>query len=230
MRSFWRWPWGERALEPLAAYTLWAPAYGDEPQNALMRLEQDAVLDLAPPLAGATVLDLACGAGRYLKRLHAAGATCVVGLDLTPAMLARARSFPGRLLRGDMTLLPLADSSFDFVLCGLAVGHVAALSGFLREVARVLRPGGAVVYSDVHPEAAHAGWTRTFRGPDGRWHTVLHHVHEPGEHRAACAAAGLAIEDVREPRVDFAHPWEGRPAVLALRARRPPLVQTARAR
>lgn len=220
MRSLWRWPPGKRALGPLAAYTLWAPSYGDEPQNALMRLEQEAVLALTPPLSGATVLDLACGAGRYLKRLSAAGAARVVGLDLTPAMLVRARAFSSRLVRGDMIALPLVDSSFDFVLCGLAVGHVAGLGSFLSEIVRVLRPGGTVVYSDLHPEAAGAGWSRTFQDQDGRQHSVRHHIHELAEHREACAAARLVIEETREPFIDFVHPQQGRPAVFALRARR----------
>ena len=223
-----RWPgprWAglrrpRRELCPQAAYTLWAPTYADEPANEVMRLEQEAVLSLLPPVRDKTVLDLACGAGRYLKRLQAGGAALSFGIDLTPAMLVKARALSSRLARADFVGLPVAAGSLDLVVCALAVGHAACLGALLGEVARVLRPGGAIVYSDLHPDAAGSGWKRSFVDPRGRVHSVRHHVHTKRDHLEACSAAGLEIEDVAEPLVDFAHAWKGRPAVLALRARR----------
>jgi malonyl-CoA O-methyltransferase len=95
---------------------------------------------------------------------------------------------------------------------------VTALTPAVAEMARVLAPGGSVVYSDFHPFAALGGLKRTFTGADGRRYMVEHHVHLYGDHQAACAAAGLTIEAVCEPLVDFEHPWRGRPVVLVLRA------------
>jgi malonyl-CoA O-methyltransferase len=209
-----------RELAPLAAYTLWAPTYAVEPANEIMRLEQEAVLRLLPSVRGQAVLDLACGTGRYLKRLQAGEARVSFGIDRVPAMLAKARAVSSRLVCADFGALPVAGSRLDLVVCALAVGHAASLGTVLREVARVLRPGGAAVYSDLHPDAAASGWKRSFTDLGGRVHSVQHHVHSKRDHEAACSAAGLEIEELLEPVVDFAHPWNGRPAVLALRARR----------
>jgi hypothetical protein len=85
----------------------------------------------------------------------------------------------------------------------------------------VLAPGGSVVYSDLHPFGALAGWKRSFRGRDGREYSARHHIHLYADHQAACQAAGLAITAVREPRIDFEHPYRGYPAVLVIRAGKP---------
>lgn len=227
-----RWWRARRAARPLTvedAYARWAPGYAAEAHNPLMELEQAALLPLLPPVAGRRVLDLACGSGRYLARLagHTRGepgagsAARLVGADLSAAMLARAAALPVSLLRADLRRLPLAASSFDLIVCGLAVGHVAALATAVAEMARVLAPGGTLVYSDFHPFATLAGLKRTFTGADGRSYAVEHYLHLYADHQAACQAAGLTIDAVREPTVEFAHPWRGRPAVLVLRARKP---------
>jgi len=211
---------GRPALSVRDAYALWAPTYADGPENPLLRMERTALVALLPELAGRRVLDLACGSGRHLERLGAAGARQVVGLDLTQAMLARARRVPARLVQGDMTSLPLAPAAFDVVVCSLAVGHVPDLEGALREMARVVVPHGFVVYSDMHPAGAARGWRRTFRAADGRLHEAPHHAHARTAHETACAASGLRVEQVGEPVVDFDHPDRGVPAVLVVRARR----------
>jgi len=220
----WRW-WRSRraaqALPVLDAYARWAPAYAAEAHNPLMELEQAALLLLLPAVAGRRVLDLACGSGRYLARLAGQGAARLVGADLSAAMLARAKTVSRELLLADLRCLPLADAGFDLIVCGLAVGHVAALAPAVAEMARVLAPGGTLVYSDFHPFATLAGLQRTFTGADGRRYAVEHHLHLYSDHHAACAAAGLTIDAVREPAIEFEHPWRGRPAVLVLRARKP---------
>jgi SAM-dependent methyltransferase len=104
---------------------------------------------VAPWRAGSVVLDLACGAGRHTAELEGAGAR-VVGLDLSPAMLHRARQRTRAwLVRGDMRALPFRAASF-----GLVVNLFTSFGYFrsdaehgqvLRQVARVLEPGGRFV-------------------------------------------------------------------------------------
>lgn len=207
------------ALPVREAYSLWAPTYGDEPDNPLMRIEQDAMLPLWPVVEGRVVLDLGCGSGRYLKRLRAAGARVVVGLDLAAAMLRRSRRFGSALVEGQMAALPFPSATFDLVLSSLAIGHEPWLVRTVAEMARVLRPEGTVLYSDMHPEAARRGWRRTFRSPSGRILDLPHTVHDRAAHLAACSAAGLRVGHVAEPVVDFDHPDRGRPAVLVVVAR-----------
>lgn len=185
-----------------------------------MRLEQQAVLELLPEVIGKRVLDLACGSGRYLKLLRERGAASVVGLDLSPEMLRRARTLIRHLVQADLRLLPFPPSTFHLIVCGLAVGHVQDLAGALAEMSRVLIPGGIALYSDFHPFGRLAGWKRTFRAAGGRAYAVQHHFHFYADHHAACCAAGLEIEAVREPLIDVQHAWRGCPAVLVIRARK----------
>ncbi|MFE8014111.1 class I SAM-dependent methyltransferase [Streptomyces antibioticus] len=104
---------------------------------------------------GDRVLDAGCGTGRALTPLRAAvGPTgVVVGLDLTPAMLEAAvragRDRDGRLLLGDVAALPLRSGSFDAVFGAGLVSHLADPTGNLRELARVVRPGGTLAL--FHP-------------------------------------------------------------------------------
>ncbi len=119
-----------------------------------------ALLDLPPQ---ARVLDLACGQGRHAVPLRRAGLQ-VVGLDLSAVLLEAARGRdPGLpLLRADMRAIPLADSSVDGVVSLFnSFGYFDSDEedlGVLREVARVLRPGGTFVHEVHHRDALVRDW------------------------------------------------------------------------
>ncbi len=208
-------------LDVLDAYAQWADVYAPEAHNPLMQLEEQAVRELLPEVAGQRLLDLACGSGRYLKRLAPGVNGPTVGLDFSRPMLARAASLGRPLVQADLLRLPLAAGSFDLIVCGLAVGHVADLAGSVSEMARVLTAGGVLVYSDFHPFGALLGWKRTFQAADGARYAARHHLHLYQAHQAACQAAGLRIQAVREPLIAFDHPYRGYPAVLVIRAVKP---------
>jgi malonyl-CoA O-methyltransferase len=201
-------------MQPQAAYVRWAGTYPPHPHNALMLLEQQTVAALLPDVNGLTVLDAGCGTGRYIQMLKARGAFAV-GVDLSAAMLARAREVTPRVARGDLRALPLEAMSIDVAVCGLALGDFAELDLALIEIARVLRPGGCVIYSVVHPAGEAMGWSRTFESGgrtmavDGFWHSL-------DRHREACIAAGLTVEDWREPELAQ---LPGQRALLVVRAR-----------
>jgi len=110
---------------------------------------QARVLDLAAPAPGATVADVGCGNGAYLAELARRGfAGRVLGLDLSPGMLAAARErspgFAG-LIAADATALPLPDGVADLTLAMHMLYHVPDPSAAVRELRRVTRPGGRVV-------------------------------------------------------------------------------------
>ena len=97
---------------------------------------------------GSRVLDLCCGHGNVTEALAATGAE-VTGLDFSAAMLeaARARVPQADLVEGDAQAMPFEDASFDAVTCNVGLGHVPDQPKAVREIARVLRPGGVAVLS-----------------------------------------------------------------------------------
>ncbi|MDQ0579383.1 SAM-dependent methyltransferase [Streptomyces rishiriensis] len=105
--------------------------------------------------AGDRVLDAGCGTGRALTPLRAAvgPSGVVVGVDLTPAMLAAAvragRDRAGRLVLADVTALPFRSASLDAVFAAGLVAHLPRPEENLGELARVVRPGGTLAL--FHP-------------------------------------------------------------------------------
>jgi malonyl-CoA O-methyltransferase len=209
-------------LESQAAYALWADTYSPYPHNALMSLEQQTLLSMLPEVAGSTVLDAGCGTGRYLRLLRERGAKAI-GVDLSAPMLARAHAGGGRVARGNICALPIDSTSVDVVVSGLALGDVPDLELALAEMARVLRPGGCVVYSVVHPIGDRAGWSRTFTA-GGRQHAIATYWHSLDEHRRACADAGLRLTGWLEPVLPEV---PQHPAVLVVRAARATTLENA---
>lgn len=186
-------------------YARWAPRY-DGPNPAIER-EQPIVHAMLAELPVGRALDAACGTGRHAARLAELGHQ-VVGVDATPAMLALARKkVPGvDFRRGSLADLPVQDGSVDLITCALALSHVPDLEPVLLEFARVLRPGGTVVLSDIHPMAAMTGAIAAFPGPDLTEGVpyVRSRIHHVSAYLAAFRAAGLPVRDCLEPPVDEA--------------------------
>ena len=189
-----------KRLNTKDAYALWADTYPPAPHNPLMEVEQSVV---APVIAAATpirALDVGTGTGRYLPLLASAGARLVVGLDLSMPMLGHQDGDRPRVC-ADACRLPFPDGCFDFVCSSLMVGDVADLGGWMHEMARVLTPGGHVVYSDFHPSWSSEQWRRTFRGVDGKRYELSYFPHTIDEHLARLQDSALIVRTIREPRL-----------------------------
>ncbi len=174
------------------AYRLWAPEY--EPETAISALEAQTLGALGVSVHDRVLLDVGCGTAR---RLRNCGAERAVGVDLSIDMLKQAPESVARVA-GDVRALPIAAASFDVVWCRLVLGHVRDLDGAYAELARVCRPGGAIVATDLSPEAALAGHRRTFRDESGVAHEVEHFVHSVSAHARAAEQHGLALIGHRE--------------------------------
>jgi SAM-dependent methyltransferase len=119
----------------------------------------DAMLAAAELRGSERVLDLGCGPG-HAAAAFAPHAAQVVGLDLTPAMLAEARRMAAergianlRFEQGDAARIPFLAHAFELVTSRLSAHHYADPAAVLREVARVLAPGGRFLLVDtVAPE------------------------------------------------------------------------------
>src|SRR5690348_877946 len=117
---------------------------------------------LLPPVDGLTCLDLGCGEGHNTRLLAGRGAR-VAAVDIADSFIAAAVGVPHpgiRYVLGDGSLLPFRAASFDAVTAFMSLMDVADPERTLREVARVLRPGGFVQFSVIHP---------VMSAPVGRW-------------------------------------------------------------
>ena len=100
---------------------------------------------------GDRVLDACCGTGDLAIAARRHGAGSVVGLDFSEQMLERARRKAPELewVQGDALALPFEDASFDAATVGFGVRNVDDLEAGLRELRRVLRPGGRVAILEI---------------------------------------------------------------------------------
>ena len=121
-----------------------------------------AFFALLPPVDGLLCLDLGCGEGHNTRLLAGQGAR-IVALDVAESFIAAAAREDGRGIRyliADGAILPFRGSSFDAVTAFMSLMDVADPERTLREVSRVLRPGGFVQFSVLHP---------VISTPVGRW-------------------------------------------------------------
>lgn len=137
-----------QTLEPRTAARTPADVYDEQFVQALFRHWGPVLCDAAGVRAGQRVLDVGCGSGALTlaatERVGAGGH--VVGLDPNPEMLAVARRKPTSIewREGRAESLPFADASFDAVVSQFAMMFFEDPAGALREMHRVVRPGGRI--------------------------------------------------------------------------------------
>jgi malonyl-CoA O-methyltransferase len=189
-------------------YDRWAEIY-DAEDNPLIALEEPLVAALLGEVEGLTVADIGCGTGRHALRLAAVGAA-VTALDFSDPMLSKAQGKPGagsiRFIAHDLAApLPLPDAAFDRVLCCLVADHIADLSPLFRELARICRPDGAVIFSVMHPAMMLRGLQARFTDPaTGRETRPQSYPHVIADYVMAAIRAGLHIADISEHAADAA--------------------------
>jgi ubiquinone/menaquinone biosynthesis C-methylase UbiE len=141
---------------PAADYDSFAAAYSARNENNLFNAyyERPEMIRLAGDVAGMEILDAGCGSGPLTEALRARGAV-VSGFDLSPAMVELARRRLGA--EADVRVadlgapLPYRDDRFDLVVASLALHYVEDWASALAELRRVLKPGGRLVVSVIHP-------------------------------------------------------------------------------
>ncbi len=192
-----------REYDHADGYAAWSETY-DEAGNALIDIEERALRPILATLPVGDAADIACGTGRLSAMLCDLGHQ-VVGIDPSEAMLerARAKGMPAEFRFGSFEALPLADDSVDLVTCALALTHSTDLRPALEGFMRVVRPGGYVVTTDIHPiTVATGGAQALFRRADGSRGVTVNYQHWISDYVRAFVDAGFAIERCEEPVVD----------------------------
>lgn len=221
------------------------------PPEAELRLVSDVV-------AGATTLVLGCGGGQDLLALARLGAGELTGLDVSTGQLAHARSrladagVAAELVHGDAGRLDAFDAaSFDLVVSVQALNYVADLPALVGGIERVLRPGGVVAFSVMHPaevatdDVAPWPWTGSYFTEERDWVwdgltaedlPFRSWFRSPAAWFTALTEGGLVVERLLEPAPVDDRRWIERgwldeegyakldrvPATICVRAHRPP--------
>jgi SAM-dependent methyltransferase len=188
-------------VDTVSGYEVWSATY-DQPGNGLFAVEEPIVHDILGALPPGVAVDAACGTGRYAGHLAEQGHQ-VIGVDSSPDMLAHARArVPSAVFRqGDLHQLPLPDDHADIVVCALALTHLRDVGPAITEFARILRPGGHLVITDVHHELVALGSVPRVRTADGGPGLLPAFRHRAGDYLRAALPVGLQLRRCEEPRM-----------------------------
>ncbi len=141
-----------------------APVYDEMRKGCYGEALRDILTSRIPPLLGSIVADVGTGTG-YLAKKLAEYAKTVNAIDSSPAMLEVARQSLTKqqhknikLIEGDAHDLPLSDDSQDMVYANLLIHHLLEPSLAIKEMHRVIKPGGQVIITDI--ERHNYQWTK----------------------------------------------------------------------
>jgi len=182
------------------AYEPESVGYDERAGGGLSAADEPLVAEFLGGREPSVALDAACGTGRFADFLAKRGHR-VIGVDSSPDMLAYARRrVPGgEFYLGELERLPLPDDSVDVIVCALALVHVPRLQPVLGEFARVLRPGGDLVISDIHHEHVTRGSVIKGRGPAGEPRIAATYRHQLGDYLRTALSLGLQVRRCEEP-------------------------------
>ena len=184
----------------------YAAGVESRPYNALY--ERPNILALVPGVAGRTVLDAGCGPGHTVELFVQRGAR-VIGIDRSARMIEIARQRLGdraKLVCADAGALRgiLDDRSIDLVFSSLVVHYIEDLAAAFAEWARILRPGGHLVFSTAHPIAPDGTAYLETQLVEEQWRwlgTAMRYYRRPLRALTEpLEAAGFVIERLVEPR------------------------------
>ena len=190
-------------VDSVEGYARWAESY-DLELNPLIAVEGPLVQSILNYLPMRTAIDAGAGTGRHAMVLARRG-VAVTAVDQSPDMLALAREKAAHAgLEIDFRVgslddrLPADDDRFDFLVCALTLSHIPDIDHAVGECARVVRPGGSILVSDIHPDVANGlGWTARLQRP-GATYTLPFAGHTRSDYLNALVAAGCSITRIVE--------------------------------
>lgn len=202
-------PFDQRRYETVdvrSGYGEWAATYEETVDDA-MDIELLDGLRVVDWSAARHAVDLGCGTGRTGAWLRERGVGAVDGVDVTPAMLARARErgIYERLVEADVTATGLPAGAYDLVTTSLVDEHLSELAPLYSEAFRLAAPGASYALAGIHPQfLMTAGIPTHFDRPDGEGVAIDTHLHLLSDHVSEGLAAGWTLVEMRERLVDEA--------------------------
>lgn len=226
----------ERWEEEAPNWIRWARA---PDHDTYWRFHREAFLASLPE-PGRRTLDVGCGEGRVTRDLRALGHR-VVGVDSSASMVAAAREADpgGEYVEADAAALPFGDGSADLAVAFMSLMDLDDMAGSVRELGRVLEPGGLLVAAVVHPINSAGAFVPPHGGEDAPFvidsylarrpysdrlerdglEMTFHSIHFTVEdYSRALEAGGFLIRRVREVYEDASPRWSRMPLFLRLEA------------
>ena len=197
---------GYRTVDVQTGYREWVATYEQTVEDTM----DIALLDALSAVPWQTVrraADLGCGTGRTGAWLHGKGVPSIDGVDLTPDMIAvaRSRGIYRRLVEADLPATGLQTGAYDLVIACLVDEHLPDLQPLYREAWRLARPGGWLVLVGYHPHfIMGAGMPTHYISRSGEPVAIETHIHLLSEHVTAGLQPGWALAEMKERVIDDA--------------------------
>lgn len=195
---------GYRTVDARTSYGEWVATYERTVEDEMDLALLDALT--TPPWATwQHAADLGCGTGRTGAWLRGRGVAAIDGVDLTPEMLAIARSkgVYRRLVEADVAATGLAAAAYDLVTVCLVDEHLPDVRPLYCEAFRLAAPGGFLVLVAYHPHfIMAAGMPTHYTRATGEPVAIETHVHLLSDHVTAALTAGWTLTEMRERIID----------------------------
>ena len=212
-------PWQNRKMvelvSPLEGYNRWAATYSKE-SNPIKDLSDERIGKFLPDVQNKIVLDAGCGTGHFCKLLNERGASKVIGIDISGAMIEVAKqNCPSVEFRSeDISIQSLEKETFDLIICALVLGHILDIRPALENLASSLKKGGTILISDFHPFLTLQHAKRTFEDASGNLYEIKHHLHLFQDIFQCLHQHRIVVETLEEPL------WNDAPVIYALKAKK----------
>jgi SAM-dependent methyltransferase len=195
-----------RTVDVRRGYAEWVATYEQTVEDA-MDIDLLDALRKVPWTKIRRAVDLGCGTGRTGAWLRRRGVLSIDGVDLTPEMLAvaRSREVYDRLIEADVSSTGLRSREYDLVTTCLVDEHLADLQPLYSEAWRLAHPGASYVLVGFHPHfIMAAGMPTHFDSISGEPVAIETHVHLLSEHVTAGLTAGWTLGEMNERVIDDA--------------------------
>jgi SAM-dependent methyltransferase len=197
---------GYRTVDVRSGYGEWVATYEQTVEDA-MDIDLLEALGHVPWSTSRRAADLGCGTGRTGAWLRDRGVPSIDGVDLTPEMLAvaRSRDVYDRLVEADVSSTGLAPQAYDLLTTSLVDEHLADLQPLYAEAWRLAAPGATYVLVGFHPHfIMAAGMPTHFDSASGEPVAIETYVHLLSDHATAALTAGWTLVEMRERVIDDA--------------------------